>query len=81
MNDHLTSREFDQFRIDDREWKRQMDERMDTFFTTLGSQDRRLSTIESASIKATATSNKMIVGISTIVTAIVNGIIASFASK
>lgn len=78
MNDHLTAREFDQFRIDDREWKKQMDERMDVFFATLGSQDKRLSAVESASAKAVATSNKMVVGISAIVTAVVNGIIASF---
>jgi hypothetical protein len=81
MNDHLTAREFDQFRIDDREWKQKQDDRMDAFFSTLSSQDKRIATIESASSKATAVSNKWIVGVSALVTAIVNGIIASFASK
>lgn len=81
MNDHLTAREFDQFRIDDREWKRQMDERMDTFFSTLGSQDKRIATIESTNAKSVAMSNKMTVGISAVVTAIINGIIASFGGK
>jgi hypothetical protein len=54
---------------------------MDAFFSTLSSQDKRIATIESASSKATAVSNKWIVGVSALVTAIVNGIIASFASK
>lgn len=79
MNEHLTAREFDQFRIDDREWKIQMDGRMDVLLTTLSSQDKRLSAVESHSAKASVTSNKMIVGISTIVTAVVNAIIASFS--
>lgn len=80
MNEHLTAREFDQFRIDDREWKQQMDARLDTFMTTLGSQDKRLTAVETSIAKTTATTVKINAGIVAVVTAIVNGIIASFSA-
>lgn len=79
MSEYLTPREFDQFRIDDREWKLQMNDRMDVLLATLSSQDKRLLAIESSNGKTAAASNKMVIGISTIVTAIINGIIASFS--
>lgn len=79
MSDHLTTREFDQFRTDDREWKQKQDDRLDTFFSTLAAQDKRIGTLESASSKTAATNTKIIAGVSAIVTAVINGIIASFS--
>ena len=83
MNDpYLTTREFDQFRADDREWKRQVDDRLDEVIrklSPLGPQGVRITSLEASNSGATVASSKLIIGISAIVSAIINGIIASFS--
>jgi hypothetical protein len=72
--DHLTTREFDQFRTDDRDWKRQMDERLDVFMETFTQQDKRLTSVEGKYNHQQANASKLSAIVSAVVSAVMHGI-------